>query len=219
MICETKPRFVSAKRHAELWAKADPNNLLVSEFIEGLTNVERAMLDVCCLLSTEFREGSPLARDVVNRLTCSHVDASSADVEYAMERLTEFEILVFARLRRLRLAKSITSDGIVLVEHPSERRFRLKEKLLEHHNRLCAYCGRQFNSKRLTIDHIVPVSRSGSDLLENLVVACKQCNRTKGDRTPEEWALDIMSYRSIPRRSSLRRLVARVKLMAAMVVG
>ena len=63
----------------------------------------------------------------------------------------------------------------------------------------------------------MPKSRGGSDTIENIVPACKPCNTVKDSRTPEEWALDIMSYRNIPRRSSLRRLVARVRLLAAMV--
>jgi hypothetical protein len=32
----------------------------------------------------------------------------------------------------------------------------------------------------LEVDHVVPVSRGGSDLLENLQTLCKRCNRGKG---------------------------------------
>jgi 5-methylcytosine-specific restriction endonuclease McrA len=38
-----------------------------------------------------------------------------------------------------------------------------------------------------TMDHVVPISRGGPDILENVVPACKSCNSRKADRTPEEW--------------------------------
>ncbi len=35
---------------------------------------------------------------------------------------------------------------------------------------------------RLPVDHRVPVSRGGTDHLENLQLLCPHCNRIKGDR-------------------------------------
>lgn len=48
----------------------------------------------------------------------------------------------------------------------------------------CAYCGR--GDLVLTIDHILPKAKGGSDSWENLVCACTACNNKKGDRTPME---------------------------------
>ncbi len=48
----------------------------------------------------------------------------------------------------------------------------------------CSYCGR--GDLPLTIDHVIPRARGGSDSWENLVCACTICNNRKGDRTPEE---------------------------------
>lgn len=44
------------------------------------------------------------------------------------------------------------------------------------------YCGAFADS----IDHIMPRSRSGKNTWQNLVAACKPCNRRERDRTPEE---------------------------------
>ena len=33
----------------------------------------------------------------------------------------------------------------------------------------------------------LPWSRGGDNSLANLTVACASCNRSKSDRTPEEW--------------------------------
>jgi hypothetical protein len=52
----------------------------------------------------------------------------------------------------------------------------------------CQYCG---SIKNLTIDHVTPRSRGGTDTWENMVVACMKCNTHKGDKTPEEWGVSL----------------------------
>ncbi len=52
---------------------------------------------------------------------------------------------------------------------------------------LCAYCAQTFPRKELTRDHVLPRSRGGRDIWENVVTACRVCNQVrKRDRTPEE---------------------------------
>jgi 5-methylcytosine-specific restriction endonuclease McrA len=48
----------------------------------------------------------------------------------------------------------------------------------------CAYCG--IESKSLTIDHVIPLSRGGKSNFENCVAACKGCNAKKGNKLPSE---------------------------------
>ena len=48
----------------------------------------------------------------------------------------------------------------------------------------CAYCGT--GAGRLTLDHVVPRSRGGESVWENVVTACAPCNHRKGNRTIEE---------------------------------
>ena len=55
--------------------------------------------------------------------------------------------------------------------------------VFERDGHACRYCG---SLERLTIDHVIPRSRGGSDDAGNLVVACKSCNSRKKDRTPDE---------------------------------
>jgi len=50
----------------------------------------------------------------------------------------------------------------------------------------CKYC-RESIENYFEIDHIVPISRAGVDSPENLVLACKKCNRSKFNKTIEEW--------------------------------
>ena len=49
----------------------------------------------------------------------------------------------------------------------------------------CSYCGSIDGPFHL--DHVVPWSRGGEHVADNLVVACAPCNFAKSDRTPEEW--------------------------------
>lgn len=48
----------------------------------------------------------------------------------------------------------------------------------------CEYCG---STEKLTLDHIIPVSRGGPNTLENVTIACKSCNSSKNNKTLEEW--------------------------------
>ena len=54
--------------------------------------------------------------------------------------------------------------------------------------RCCRYCGAKSN---LTIDHVVPLSKGGKWVWENLVTACGRCNGKKGSRSLKQlgWKL------------------------------
>jgi 5-methylcytosine-specific restriction endonuclease McrA len=58
-----------------------------------------------------------------------------------------------------------------------------RQRIYKRDNHQCAYCG---NKRNLTIDHIIPKSKGGENTWLNLITCCSSCNRTKGDRTPEE---------------------------------
>jgi hypothetical protein len=61
----------------------------------------------------------------------------------------------------------------------------------------CQYCGHLFNTLELTLDHIIPRSKGGSNSWDNLVAACAPCNRKKDDRTPEEAGMMLL-HRPLP---------------------
>jgi len=51
----------------------------------------------------------------------------------------------------------------------------------------CVYCDETLPPEKLTIDHVVPRSRGGSNRQTNMVLACYRCNHAKGDCLPHEW--------------------------------
>ena len=63
----------------------------------------------------------------------------------------------------------------------------------------CQYCGSTPHRSQLTIDHVIPKVRGGGSTWENLVCACKQCNQTKGARTPREAGMRLRTQPSEPR--------------------
>jgi 5-methylcytosine-specific restriction endonuclease McrA len=50
----------------------------------------------------------------------------------------------------------------------------------------CQFCARRFESEDLTFDHVIPRSRGGRTVWENIVTACVPCNKQKSDRLPAE---------------------------------
>tara|TARA_A100001037_G_C14751113_1_gene457579 strand:- start:28 stop:579 length:552 start_codon:yes stop_codon:yes gene_type:complete len=70
-----------------------------------------------------------------------------------------------------------------------------RKNIISRDDYLCQYCG--CNKGPLTIDHIIPKGKGGTDTWENLVAACKPCNQKKGNQKPEEVG---MSLRKKPKR-------------------
>jgi hypothetical protein len=62
--------------------------------------------------------------------------------------------------------------------------------LLDTHGPVCAYCGRTFTARTLTLDHVTPRrGQSAYDRRDNLVLACKTCNTAKADKSFLAWVL------------------------------
>ena len=65
--------------------------------------------------------------------------------------------------------------------------FDIRE-IWERDDEVCTYCGATEN---LSIDHIVPLSGGGAHSPDNLCIACKSCNSSKGAKTLAEWQKEI----------------------------
>ncbi len=63
--------------------------------------------------------------------------------------------------------------------------YTVREALLEHWSRKCAYCG--VENVPLQIEHIKPKSKGGSNRFSNLTLACECCNQAKGNKPVEEF--------------------------------
>jgi len=63
---------------------------------------------------------------------------------------------------------------------------------------LCMYCGGHYREAMLTRDHVVPLSRGGTDRWTNVVTACRRCNTMKGNHTPEEVNMPLLAVPYVP---------------------
>ena len=61
------------------------------------------------------------------------------------------------------------------------RAVRFKQ-LSDLYGKMCLRCG---DTRRLEIDHVIPVARGGPDVFSNLQLLCHACNQSKGARTAD----------------------------------
>lgn len=60
----------------------------------------------------------------------------------------------------------------------------LRSQVFERDGFICQYCGAKGG---LHCDHMQPITRGGTDDIENLVTACLDCNLTKRNKTVAEF--------------------------------
>lgn len=63
----------------------------------------------------------------------------------------------------------------------------------------CQYCGRRAEN----IDHVIPRSKGGPHVWENVVASCRHCNGRKENRTPQEAGLRLRTMPAAPRPHTL----------------
>lgn len=110
------------------------------------------------------------------------------DAEKALHAMHELGLITWYKVNGKRYIQVNTDEWFDLQYGgrlpPSEWR-RIRQAVFERDNYTCQYCGKCGGD--LECDHIVPVSRGGTNDISNLVTACKECNRKKAAKTAEEW--------------------------------
>ena len=66
------------------------------------------------------------------------------------------------------------------------------KNIIRLRNQPCHYCG---STKIIQLDHVIPISRGGSDSEGNLVSACRTCNLSKGFKFVMEWKLKTLKMK------------------------
>jgi 5-methylcytosine-specific restriction endonuclease McrA len=116
--------------------------------------------------AVEYRKENPdKLREVQQRHYAANRDKKRADVK--QYRLANPEIYtLYGQKRR---AKMAGCEYKLTAEQWREIQARFKYR--------CAYCNER--SARLTMDHVVPISKGGAHSADNIVPACKTCNCSK----------------------------------------
>jgi len=90
------------------------------------------------------------------------------------------------RSERLSLDRPTVIRLISFVRIPRDAHGRkiTRKAVLARDSWTCQYCGTR--KPGLTVDHVIPRSRGGKSVWENIVASCATCNRRKGSHLPRE---------------------------------
>jgi 5-methylcytosine-specific restriction endonuclease McrA len=93
-------------------------------------------------------------------------------------------------------------DYIPLPEKAAFTRFNvfLRDKFI------CQYCTKTFKVEELTFDHVLPRSKGGTTMWENVVTCCRTCNTQKGNKTLQKLGLKLKKIPHIPSNYELKEI-------------
>ncbi len=122
-----------------------------------------------------------------------HVCAARRALVLVLKGLATAEELSHHLVRSTRVSLPVPSV-IRLHEYrriPRASRALSRKSVLIRDRHTCQYCLVTLPSSELTLDHVVPRSKSGDSSWENLVACCNSCNNRKGNRTPDEAGMSL----------------------------
>jgi 5-methylcytosine-specific restriction endonuclease McrA len=94
----------------------------------------------------------------------------------------------------------------VRIPRDVHRRKITRKAVLARDSYTCQYCGRE--AAGLTVDHVIPRSRGGQSVWENIVASCAPCNRRKGNRLPREISMHPARHPKPPGPTVFIRIAA-----------
>ena len=139
----------------------------------------------CLALNTSFE---PLTLVPIRRALRLVIDGKAEIVEADEDRFFRSEHLTIPRPTVIRLVR--------FVHVPRKFRRQVTNTFLfARDDYRCQFCGRSSHQLRhrecLTRDHLVPLSRGGTNDWTNVTTACSSCNTRKGNRLPEECGMRL----------------------------
>ena len=79
--------------------------------------------------------------------------------------------------------------------------------LFRRDQQLCLYCGKHFQERELTRDHVIPISKGGEDTWMNVVSACRRCNQFKGNKLLDETSMELLALPYAPNHAEYLALI------------
>jgi 5-methylcytosine-specific restriction endonuclease McrA len=142
----------------------------------------------CLALNASYE---PLTMVPMRRALRLLIDGKAEIVEADSDRVVRSERLTLPRPAVIRLTKFIHVP----------RRFRRQVTntfLFARDHYRCQYCGRHVLELKpreaLTRDHLLPLSRGGTNEWSNVVTACSPCNTRKGNHLPNEIGMHPLTH-------------------------
>lgn len=99
-------------------------------------------------------------------------------------------------------------DGILKIRRTASFKYVMYEVTfkLKGGKHQCRYCGRVFNDRKMTIDHMYPQDMGGPTITNNLLPVCENCNSEKSNMTKEQYQRYKQLKNSIKQKEYLKKL-------------
>lgn len=143
------------------------------------------------LIFNYWQTGKPIRKDRLSRIVHLPNDRWTG-VERTLNEFFEddgecwIHPRIEADLQAVHDAQEQRSSAGKATARPSAEVWRkIRRSIFERDDYTCQYCGKR--GTRLECDHVVPVSRGGSNDQDNLATACFACNRSKRNKLVSEW--------------------------------
>ena len=147
---------------------------LLTRFIQASTDEGDIVLDPFCGCATACVAAEKLGRQWVG------IDLSAKAANLVKLRLRKEMGLFYDVHHRLDIPRRLDQGKV-----PDYRTH--KHTLYGVQEGLCAGCRVIFPFRNMTVDHVVPQSKGGTDHMTNLQLLCAACNSMKGTRSQEEF--------------------------------
>ena len=98
---------------------------------------------------------------------------------------------------------------IVVSKYVRKTKFRLRcnrKNVFWRDRHQCQYCGVVHEGKVLTLDHVIPRSRGGLKVWQNVVTCCHRCNQRKGDMLLADCGMILRRAPALPSPYMFRTL-------------
>ena len=66
----------------------------------------------------------------------------------------------------------------------------IRTQLIKVFGKVCCYCGVKLYVKELTLDHVMPREKGGSNRVANMLFSCRKCNSMKGAKNIGQFIID-----------------------------
>lgn len=120
---------------------------------------------------------------------CANLTEFSTNIPELCARWQWSRVTVFRFLNMIRddgfIEREIVFARAGLQRHVPARWVQTRLRIFQRDGYVCQYCGTV--GIALECDHIVPISKGGSNDDENLLTACRTCNRSKNDKLLSDW--------------------------------
>lgn len=73
-----------------------------------------------------------------------------------------------------------------------------RKNVLQRDGYRCAYCKHKFDKNLLTMDHVIPRAKGGTNAWSNVVACCRPCNEKKGDKLLSQLGWELTKKPATP---------------------